>query len=417
MRISPQYTGLAAAVTSAATFATSGAFIKPLLEAGWSPAAAVTARALTAGLVLLPFVLLSLHGRWDALWRARWRVLGMGLIAVAFTQLAYFAAIRRVPVSTALLVEYLAPLLLVLYVWVTTRRTPRPAVLIGSVLAIGGLVLVIGPGALQAVDPVGIALAFAAAIGCAVYFLVAARPADGLPPVALAGTGLLLGGAALGLTGAVGLVPLTTSFDTVPLLGSTVPWWVPLMVVAIFGTAIAYASGIFGSGRLGPRLASFVGLLEVVFASAFAWLVVDEALTPLQLAGGVLILAGIAAIPAAPAVPTPAEPAEPAEPAVPRPTGPRRPPETSPGGVHYLNDCGRQPPADVFWRADPLTACLGGDRSSIGLPGNGTCPRHAPRADPGHAVAPVRQPEPRPDAGGPSRGEGTGGGRQLLSDR
>jgi drug/metabolite transporter (DMT)-like permease len=300
VKLTPQSTGLVAAVASAASFGTSGAFVKPLLEAGWSPGAAVTARALSAGLLLLPFVLFSLRGRWSALWRARWRLLGMGLIAVAFTQLAYFAAISRVPVSTALLIEYLAPLLLVLWAWATTRRLPRAAVLLGSVLAIGGLVLVIGPGALRAVDVLGLALAFAAAVGCAVYFLVAARPADGLPPVALAGVGLLLGGASLGLLGLAGLLPMTATFHDVTLLGSPAPWWVPLAVVAVFGTAIAYASGIFGSGRLGSRLASFVGLLEVVFASIFAWLVVGEELTLLQMAGGALILAGIAAIPAEP---------------------------------------------------------------------------------------------------------------------
>ncbi|WP_229075574.1 DMT family transporter [Actinoplanes sp. DH11] len=311
----PQTIGLIAAITSAATFGTSGAFIKPLLEAGWSPAAAVTARALIAGFLLLPLVLFSLRGRWDALWRGRWRIVGMGVIAVAFTQLTYFASISRIPVSTALLVEYLAPLLLVLWVWLTTRRVPRPAVLLGSALAIGGLVLVIGPGALQAVDPIGIMLAFAAAIGCAVYFVVAARPSDGLPPVALAGVGLLLGGAVLGLIGLTGLVPFTATFTDVALLGNTAPWWVPLMVVAVFATAIAYATGIFGSSRLGSRLASFVGLLEVVFASIFAWMVVGETLTPLQMVGGALILAGIASIPAEPATPAAPEVAEPKAPA------------------------------------------------------------------------------------------------------
>ncbi|MFI5842429.1 EamA family transporter [Catenuloplanes sp. NPDC051500] len=291
-----QSTGLVAAFVSAASFATSGAFVKPLLEAGWSPAAAVSARTLSAGLLLLPFVLWSLRGRWHALWRARWRVLGMGVVAVAFTQVTYFAAISRIPVSTALLVEYLAPLLLVLWAWLSTRRAPRPAVLLGSVLAIGGLVLVIGPGAVQAVDPAGLLLAVAAAVGCAIYFVVGARPADGLPPVALAGVGLLAGGALLGLIGAAGLLPFTATFDDVPLLGTPAPWWVPLAVVAIFGTAIAYATGIFGANRLGSRLASFIGLLEVVFASIFAWLLLGENLTLMQLAGGVLILAGIAAV-------------------------------------------------------------------------------------------------------------------------
>jgi len=297
MTFSSRPAGLVAALISAVSFATSGAFVKPLLEAGWSPAAAVTARALTAGAVLLPFVLVSLRGRWAALWRARWRVLGMGVIAVAFTQFAYFASIARIPVSTALLIEYLAPLLLVGFTWATTRRVPRPTVLIGSVLAVGGLVLVIGPGALRAVDPVGLALAFSASVGCAVYFVIAARPGHGLPPVVLAWSGLVLGGVVLGLVAATGLLPFAATFGDLPLFGSATPWWVPLLVVAVVGTALAYTAGITGSGRLGSRLASFVGLLEVVFASLFAWLLLGEELTPLQLLGGVLILGGIASIP------------------------------------------------------------------------------------------------------------------------
>ena len=301
--------GLAIAVVSAAAFGTSGAFIKPLLEAGWSPAAAVTARGFTASVVLLPFVLVALRGRWGALWRARWRVAGMGVIGVAFTQLAYFAAIRRIPVSTALLIEYLAPLLLVGFAWAASRRMPRPIVLIGSALAVGGLLLVIGPGALRAVDPLGLAIAFAAAVGCAIYFVIGARPADGLPPVALAGSGLLLGALTLTLAGATGLLPFTATTGDVPMFGSAAPWWVPLLVVAVVGTALAYATGISAAGRIGSRLASFIGLLEVVFASLFAWVLLGEALTVPQFAGGVLILGGIAAVRAGdPAEPAAADP-------------------------------------------------------------------------------------------------------------
>ena len=301
MKSSSKSAGLLAALLSAVSFSTSGAFIKPLLEAGWSPVAAVTARALTAGLVLLPFVLLALRGKWPALWRGRWRVLGMGLVGVAFTQATYFAAIRRIPVSTALLVEFLAPLLLVALAWATTRRRPGRIVLLGSALAVGGLILVIGPGALQAVDPIGLMIAFCAAVGCAAYFLIAARPADGLPPVALAGSGLLLAGVVLALVGATGLLPMATTFSDVTLFDAAVPWWTPLLIVAVIGTAVAYATGIVASGVLGSRLASFIAMLEVVSASLFAWLLLGESLTLVQLLGGALILGGIAAVRSAPA--------------------------------------------------------------------------------------------------------------------
>src|SRR5690349_10872853 len=141
MRRASTTKGLLFALLAAASFGSSGAVIKPLLESGWSPAAAVTVRALVAGILLLPVAIVAMRGRWGALWRARWRVLLMALVGVAGTQLLYFAAIQRIPVSTAVLIEYMAPVLLVIVSWIGSRRMPKAVVLIGSVVAMAGLVL------------------------------------------------------------------------------------------------------------------------------------------------------------------------------------------------------------------------------------------------------------------------------------
>lgn len=284
--------GLLIGLFASLAFGMSGAFIKPLLEAGWSPAAAVTVRALIGGLVLVPVALFALRGRWSTVWVGRWRILAMAGIGVAGTQLVYFASLARIPVSTAILVEYMAPVLLVLFVWATTRRMPRWAVLVGSVVSVAGLVLVVSPGAAPT-DVLGLVLAAVAAVGCAVYYVIAARPSQGLPPVALACFGLLLGGALLGAVGATGLLPMTVTFGTVIMMGSPVAWWIPLLLVAVIATGFAYAASITMSGMLGSRLASFVGLLEVVAAAVYSWILLGEALGVWQTIGGVLILAGI----------------------------------------------------------------------------------------------------------------------------
>ena len=289
-------TGLIIAVVAAFTFGTSGALLKPLLESGWSPAAAVTARALTGGLLLLPVALVLVRGRWGAVWRARWRILAMALIGAGGTQLVYVAAIQRIPVNTAILVEYMAPLLLVGFVWARTRRTPRPVVLIGSAVAVAGLVLVVSPGGAGSFDALGLIFAAIAAVGCAIYYLIAAAPSDGLPPIALASFGLLGGGLFVALVGLTGLVPFTARPDAVAVLDFSVPWWVLLLMVGAIATAIPYAASITASEILGSRLASFVGLLEVVAAALYAWLLLGENLTLPQLLGGVLILAGIASV-------------------------------------------------------------------------------------------------------------------------
>lgn len=293
MKRSSTTLGLVIAVIAAMTFGLSGALMKPLLESGWSPAAAVTFRALIGGLVLTPIALVLLRGKWDALWRGRWRVLAMALIGVAATQLVYFAAVQRIAVGSAILIEYMAPLLLVAFVWATSRKTPKAVVLIGSVVAVAGLFLVVSPGGDAEFDLLGYIFAGLAAVGCAIYYVVAARPSDGLPPVALAASGLLLGSLALGIVGAIGLVPFTMTFEDVALLGTPAPWWLPLVIVGIVATGIAYAASITASEMLGSRLASFAGLLEVVAAALFAFILLGEELSVLQLIGGVLILVGI----------------------------------------------------------------------------------------------------------------------------
>jgi len=285
--------GIIIAVLASLAFGTSGAFVKPLFEVGWSPAAAVALRALAGSVILAPFAIVALRGRWSTVWKGRWRILGMALVGVAGCQLVYFMAVERIPVGTAILVEYTAPVLLVLFAWATTRRMPRAVVLVGSAVAIVGLVLVIGPGALASVDLLGVLFAFLAAIGAAGYYLIAARPSQGLPGVALAWLGLFFGSVILFAVGGLRAVPFAMVFTDVPFLGGTAPWWVSLGIVVLFATALGYAASITATGMLGSRLMSFIALLEVVFATMFAWLWLGEQLTLSQLLGGALILAGI----------------------------------------------------------------------------------------------------------------------------
>jgi drug/metabolite transporter (DMT)-like permease len=278
-------TGLIIAVVAAVSFGVSGPFVKPLLQAGWSPVAAVALRAFIGGILLAPVALIMLRGNLRPLWRSRWRVLGMGSVGVAGAQVFYFSAVQRIPVGTAILLEYLAPLLLVAVAWVMTRRRPAVPVLIGSVVAAGGLL-----------DILGLLFGLGAMVCCAVYFVIAAQESDDLPPVALAASGLLVGSILLTLLGLTGLVPFTASAADVTVLGNVVPWWMPMLVIGVVATAVAYATSITASAMLGSRLASFAGLLEVAAAAAWAWLLLGEQLSALQLLGGALIVAGIIAV-------------------------------------------------------------------------------------------------------------------------
>ena len=61
--------GSSVALLSAVSFGLSGALASPLLDAGWSAGAVVLVRIGAGALVVLPFGLVALRGRWDLLWR------------------------------------------------------------------------------------------------------------------------------------------------------------------------------------------------------------------------------------------------------------------------------------------------------------------------------------------------------------
>lgn len=295
MRGSRGVTGIALGVAAGLAFGVGGVFVKPLLESGWSPGAAVLARISIAAVILAVPGLVALHGDLRPLWRARWTVLLFGLIAVAGVQFFFYASLERIPVSLTLLIEYLAPIALVLLAWARSRRMPQRIVLAGSVLALTGLVLVIGPGGGR-LDPLGLAFAALAMVGVCVYYLVGESAAAQLPPLALIAAGFVVGAVALALLGATGLLPMRFVFDDVAFLGGDAPWFVPLLAVGLLSTAFAYTAGLAAIGRLGSRLAAFLGLSEVVFAAIAGWVLLGEVLGGLQILGGVLILAGIVCV-------------------------------------------------------------------------------------------------------------------------
>ncbi len=287
--------GIALGLAAGLAFGAGGAIVKPLLESGWSPGAAVLFRVTVAAVLLAVPGLIALKFDLRPLWRAKWTVLVYAVIAVAGVQLAFYTAIARIPVSTALLIEYLAPVALVAFAWARTRQVPQFVVLAGSVIAIAGLVLVVGPAGGE-LDPFGVVIAAVAMLGVAVYYVIGERDDLGVPPIALAASGLLIGAVVLGIAALTGLVPFEAAFTDIAFFGGAAPWWVPVLMVGAISTAFAYVAGIQAIRMLGTRLSSFLGLSEVVFAAIVAWALLGEAIGFVQAVGGLLILAGIVCV-------------------------------------------------------------------------------------------------------------------------
>ena len=292
--------GLLFATGSALTFGFSGPLAKSLMTAGWSPTAAVTARLALGALVLAVFATI-VKPDWLREARAHARtVVAYGLIPVAGAQLCFYSAVAHLPVAVALLIEYTAPVLVVGWVWATTKQAPSRRTLVGAALAIAGVTLVLDifspatPG--THVSLVGVAWALGAAVCAACYFVMSdevTADGSGLNAITLAAGSLLVAAVAIGLLGVSGVMHLRFTANDALLGGSSLPWLVPVVLMAIVATAIAYTLGISGVARLRPSFASLMGLAEVLFAVLAAWILLGEAVSPIQAVGGAVVLVGL----------------------------------------------------------------------------------------------------------------------------
>ena len=287
--------GLALGLLSGATFGTSGSFASSLIAVGWTPGAAVTARVVIAALVLTAPALLQLRAqRWHP--RAARGVVLYGLVAVGGAQLCYFNAVAHLSVAVALLLEYSGVLLVMAWMWARHGHRPRRLTITGAALALSGLVLVLDLLGSQHVDLAGVLWGLGAAIGLAVYFVVSSSTAEPLPPLGFAWGGLLVASVVLGLAAGTGVLPTHARAADVTLAHEQVSWIVPVLGMAVVAAVVAFTTGIAAARRLGAKVASFVGLSEVLFAVAFAWLLLGQRLDITQGVGALLVVAGIALV-------------------------------------------------------------------------------------------------------------------------
>ena len=293
----PVGSGLALALASAATFGMSGIFATSLIDIRWTPGAAVTTRIALAAVLLTVPALMQLRGRAELRTaRAVRTVVCYGVFAVGVPQLFFFNAVSHLSVGVALLLEYLGILYVVGWLWLRHGHRPRRLTIAGGVSAIVGLVLILDLFGAQHIDVIGVLWGLGAGVGLAVYFVMSARAEEPLPPLAMAWSGMIVAALVLALAGVAGLLPMHVEFADVHLAGLQVSWLVPVIGVALVSTAVSYVTGIAATRRLQAKVASFVGLTEVLFAVVFAWLFLSQLPGALQILGGLFIVAGVALV-------------------------------------------------------------------------------------------------------------------------
>lgn len=284
--------GLGLALASAVAFGGSGVAAKPLIEAGLDPLHVVWLRVAGAALVMLP---LAVRHR-ALLLRRPVLLVGFGLLAVAGVQACYFAALSRIPVGVALLVEYLAPGLVLGWVRFVQRRPVTRAAALGVVLAVGGLACVVEIWAGLGFDALGLLLALGAACCQVGYFVLSDQGSDAgedaPDPLGVIAYGLLIGAVVLTAVARPWTMDWTVLTGTARMDGDPVPAALLLAWIILVATVLAYVTGVLSVRRLSPQVAGVVACLEAVIATVLAWVLLGEHLSAPQIVGGVVVLVG-----------------------------------------------------------------------------------------------------------------------------
>ncbi len=253
-----------------------------------APLWASVLRAVPAGLVLLLMVRRLPHGSW---W---WRSLVLGTLNFGIFFALLTVAAYRVPGGVGSTMGALQPLMVAALGIPLLAIVPTRLQLLAGVIGIAGVaMLVFDPGA--EIDLLGVAAAIGAVASMALGLVLTKRWAsDDVPPLANTAWQLLAGGGLLVLSSLLveGTPPAPTG-DT----------WIAIAFVGLLCTGVANWAWFVGLARIPATTASVMTLLGPIVAAATGWVVLDEALSPIQLLGGAIALGSVALAnrPAAPA--------------------------------------------------------------------------------------------------------------------
>jgi drug/metabolite transporter (DMT)-like permease len=275
LRPSASASGIAFIVVSAFAFGAMAIFARFAYAGGANVTGVLAARFALAGLVLAA-LMIATRRPWPR-GRPLAVAIGMGAVGYVGQALCFFSALNHASAGLVALLLYAYPTLVVLLsaAFLHERLTAMKLVLLAASFA--GLALTLGGG--QG-TPTGIALGLAAAAFYSVYIVIGARELGNTDALASTTVVCLCAAVVLGLSALV----------SEPRFPATAQGWAAIGAIAIVSTVVSILTFFAGLKRVGPAVASIVSTLEPVVTVGLAWLVLGETLTPLQLAGGALVL-------------------------------------------------------------------------------------------------------------------------------
>lgn len=241
---------------------------------------------LSASLVLmLVLARLRLPDRSDG------RFVLLGLLNPGLAYLFNLAGLTTITAGLSVMLWALEPVLIVVVAWLVVGHRLAPGAFAISLAAVAGAA-VAGSGSLSGGALGGVALTVAAVACCAIYTVAAAEWNGDTPTLTIVAGQQA---AALGLALVIALASLALGADLLPdeIPGSA---WVSAVVSGALYYGLAFWAFLTGLRHTRAAVAGqFINLVPV-FGVTFAWLLLDERLGPVQLAGGGIVVVAVAAL-------------------------------------------------------------------------------------------------------------------------
>jgi drug/metabolite transporter (DMT)-like permease len=218
-----------------------------------------------------------------------WRLLlAYGLFGVAGVQFLYFAGVSRLPVGIAMVLEFMSPVLVALWVRFV-RGTVLPRTMwLGTALALVGLAAMAQIWQGLTLDTIGLLAGIGTALCAASYFLLGEHAVRTRHPLTMTTWGMLIGAVVLTVVSP----PWELPTDILLKQTSLGPVWILLVAIAIFATVLPYTIGMTALRHLPSNVASVLGVAEPLIATVAAWALLNETLGVVQIIGGIAILTG-----------------------------------------------------------------------------------------------------------------------------
>ncbi len=289
--------GYVMALAAAALFGVNGAVVKVALDDGLSAYRLAELRCLASLAIFVVVVSVTRPGSLRVTGRELVYLAIFGACAVVLTQLLYLLAIRRLKIGVALVLIFLGPLLVALWVHFVGKKQVRPRFWAALGLSLVGLVLVVRLWDRFSLDGLGVAFALAGAGAYTLYVLYAEHAVGRRDPISLLCYGFLFASALWTFVQPWWSLPWHTLATDVSLhgnlAGSSLPEWTLVAWIVVLGTVVPFILVVGSLQHLPATRVAICGMLEPVVAAlvAYAWLA--ETLDAAQLVGGALVLAAI----------------------------------------------------------------------------------------------------------------------------